>query len=157
MKFLRKCNFLGINLNRFPVFSVNLERFIELITFTNKIASESEIKHQANKATIDVNTLSSKEELLEAIRNQDFRIFPEEANVLNKILKESIEKERQLNEQFNEQVSLGRIKNIKRFVCPTEKNFVLVKKIKILKEKVIYSGYLYFESENKLWQIILLV
>jgi len=80
---------------------VNLERFIELITFTNKIANEFEIKHQANKATIDVNTLSSKEELLEAIQNQDFRIFPEEATVLNKILKESIEKERQLNEEIN--------------------------------------------------------
>jgi transcription antitermination factor NusG len=59
-------------------------------------------------------------------------------------------KERQLNEQFNQQINLGRIKNIKRFVCPTEKEFVTTKKKKVLREKVIYGGYLYFESENKL-------
>ncbi|WP_283101714.1 transcription termination/antitermination NusG family protein, partial [Escherichia coli] len=59
-------------------------------------------------------------------------------------------KERQLNEQFNQQISLGRIKNISRFICPTEKEFVIVKNKKVLREKVIYSGYLYFESPKKL-------
>lgn len=59
-------------------------------------------------------------------------------------------KERQLNEQFNQQISLGRIKNISRFICPTEKEFIIVKNKKVLREKVIYSGYLYFESPKKL-------
>lgn len=59
-------------------------------------------------------------------------------------------KERQLNEQFNQQINLGRIKNILRFICPTEKEFIIVKNKKVLREKVIYSGYLYFESPKKL-------
>ena len=59
-------------------------------------------------------------------------------------------KERTLNDQFNKEISLGRIQNINRFICPTEKEFVAVKKKKVLREKVLYSGYLYFESNNKL-------
>ena len=54
-------------------------------------------------------------------------------------------KERSLTEQFNKEISIGKIKNINRFVCPTEKNLVIVKNKKVLREKVIYSGYLYFE------------
>ena len=59
-------------------------------------------------------------------------------------------KERSLTEQFNKEISLGKIKNIARFVCPTEKEFVAVKKKKVLREKVLYSGYLYFEALTKL-------
>lgn len=59
-------------------------------------------------------------------------------------------KERQLNESFNEEISEGKIKNIVRFVCPTEKEFVVVRNKKALREKVLYSGYLYFEAENRL-------
>lgn len=59
-------------------------------------------------------------------------------------------KERQLTEQFNQQITLGRISNIVRFICPTEKEFVVVKNKKVLREKVLYSGYLYFESQNRL-------
>jgi transcriptional antiterminator NusG len=59
-------------------------------------------------------------------------------------------KERSLTEQFNKDIEIGRIKNIIRFVCPTEKEFVSVKNKKILREKVLYSGYLYFESTNLL-------
>ena len=59
-------------------------------------------------------------------------------------------KERSLTEQFNKEISIGKIKNINRFVCPTEKNLVIVKNKKVLREKVIYSGYLYFESGEKL-------
>jgi transcriptional antiterminator NusG len=59
-------------------------------------------------------------------------------------------KERQLNEQYNMQISLGNIKNIKRFICPTETEFVVVRNKKILREKVIYSGYLYFESGKEM-------
>lgn len=59
-------------------------------------------------------------------------------------------KERSLNEQFNKEIGLGRIKNITRFVCPTEKEFVVVKNKKILREKVLYSGYLYFETQKQL-------
>jgi transcription termination/antitermination protein NusG len=59
-------------------------------------------------------------------------------------------KERILNEAFNREISLGRIKNITRFVCPTEKEMVTVRKKKVQREKVIYGGYLYFEAESQL-------
>ena len=59
-------------------------------------------------------------------------------------------KERSLNEQFNKDIELGRIKNIARFICPTEKEFVVLKNKKVLREKVLYSGYLYFETKKQL-------
>ena len=59
-------------------------------------------------------------------------------------------KERTLNDQFNTQISLGNLNFVNRFVCPTEKEFVVVRKKKVLREKVIYGGYLYFESEISL-------
>jgi transcriptional antiterminator NusG len=59
-------------------------------------------------------------------------------------------KERTLTEQFNQQISLGRINSVIRFLCPTEKEFVIVKNKKVLKEKVLYSGYLYLESNGVL-------
>jgi transcriptional antiterminator NusG len=70
-------------------------------------------------------------------------------------------KERSLSEQFNKEIELGRIKNISRFVCPTEKEFVALKNKKVLREKVLYSGYLYFESiknleDNQLKEISLI-
>lgn len=59
-------------------------------------------------------------------------------------------KERQLTEQYNKEISLGKISNILRFVCPLEKNLVVVKNKKVIREKVLYSGYLYFETSQKL-------
>ena len=59
-------------------------------------------------------------------------------------------KERSLTEDFNKQISQEKINNIIRFVCPTEKEFVIVKNKKVLREKVLYSGYLYFETPTKL-------
>jgi transcriptional antiterminator NusG len=59
-------------------------------------------------------------------------------------------KERTLTEQFNKEISLGKIKNINRFICPTEKEFVSLKNKKVLRDKVLYSGYLYFETATKL-------
>lgn len=59
-------------------------------------------------------------------------------------------KERQITDEFNERISSGRITNIKRFICPTEKEMVVVRKKKILRDKVIYSGYVYFECNEKL-------
>jgi len=59
-------------------------------------------------------------------------------------------KERQLNEQFNTQIGLGKIGFIDRFVCPMEKEFVVLGKKKVSREKIIYNGYLYFESQNQL-------
>lgn len=55
-------------------------------------------------------------------------------------------KERSLTEDFNKQISLGKINNIIRFICPTEKEFKIIRNKKVLREKVLYSGYLYFES-----------
>ena len=59
-------------------------------------------------------------------------------------------KERTLSEQFNKEIGLGKIKNINRFICPTEKEFVALKNKKVLREKVLYSGYLYFEAVKNL-------
>jgi transcriptional antiterminator NusG len=59
-------------------------------------------------------------------------------------------RERKLNEQFNQQIQTGKIENISRFICPTEHTSVSVKEKKIVKEKVLYSGYLYFESFKRL-------
>lgn len=59
-------------------------------------------------------------------------------------------KERSLTEQFNKDIGLNRISNIMRFICPTEKEFVVVKNKKVIREKVLYSGYLYFESPKQL-------
>jgi transcriptional antiterminator NusG len=59
-------------------------------------------------------------------------------------------KERTLAEEFNKHITLGKMTNVNRFICPTEKNFVVVKNKKVLREKVLYSGYLYFESNKKL-------
>jgi transcriptional antiterminator NusG len=59
-------------------------------------------------------------------------------------------KERLLSEEFNKHITLGKMKNVNRFVCPTEKNLVVVKNKKVLREKVLYSGYLYFETNKKL-------
>lgn len=59
-------------------------------------------------------------------------------------------KERQICDDFNEKITLGKITNIKRFVCPTEKEMVVVRKKRILRDKVIYNGYLYFECDEKL-------
>ena len=59
-------------------------------------------------------------------------------------------KERTLTEQFNKEILLGKIKNINRFICPTEKEFVSLKNKKVLRDKVLYSGYLYFEAPKQL-------
>ena len=59
-------------------------------------------------------------------------------------------KERQLEQQFNEEISLGRIPDIKTFVCPVEKQLKVVNKKKVVRDKVIYTGYLYFESNERL-------
>lgn len=59
-------------------------------------------------------------------------------------------KERILKEEFNKQITQGKINNITRFVCPTEREFKIIKNKKVIREKVLYSGYLYFESENNL-------
>jgi transcriptional antiterminator NusG len=59
-------------------------------------------------------------------------------------------KERQLTEEFNRQIENGDIKSVKRFVCPTEKHMVVVRNKKMMREKVLYSGYLYFETPKPL-------
>jgi transcriptional antiterminator NusG len=59
-------------------------------------------------------------------------------------------KERQLEQQFNEEIALGRIPDIKTFVCPVEKQLKVVNKKKVVRDKVIYTGYLYFESNERL-------
>lgn len=59
-------------------------------------------------------------------------------------------KERILNEQFNTEIAMGKIRNIIRFICPTEKENRVVRNKRVMREKVIYSGYLYFEASKKL-------
>lgn len=59
-------------------------------------------------------------------------------------------KERSLTEEFNKQILQGKMNNVNRFVCPTEKNVVVVRNKKAIREKVLYSGYLYFETQKRL-------
>ena len=59
-------------------------------------------------------------------------------------------KERSLRDEFNKQIEQGKVKNVSRFVCPTEKEVKVVKNKKVIRDKVLYSGYLYFETDRKL-------
>jgi transcriptional antiterminator NusG len=59
-------------------------------------------------------------------------------------------KERSLRDEFNKHIEQGKIKNVSRFVCPTEKEIKVVKNKKVIRDKVLYSGYLYFETGKKL-------
>lgn len=59
-------------------------------------------------------------------------------------------KERQVTEYFNNKITSGDIKTAKRFICPTEKEMVLISGKKVYREKVIYNGYVYIETENGL-------
>lgn len=59
-------------------------------------------------------------------------------------------KERQITDEYNERIFHGGVKNIIRFLCPIEKEFITVRKKKVLRDKVIYSGYIYFETNDKL-------
>jgi transcriptional antiterminator NusG len=59
-------------------------------------------------------------------------------------------KERSLTEQFNKDIGMSRISNVLRFICPTEKEIIVVKNKKVIREKVLYSGYLYFEAPKQL-------
>ena len=64
-----------------------------------------EIKSQLTKGKSEINTINSKEELLESIRNQDFRLFPDEAAVLNRIIKDSILRENELSQEIENLMS----------------------------------------------------
>ncbi len=68
------------------------------------------------------------------------------------VIKVTPGKERQLNEQFNTQISTGKMTYINRFICPTEKEMKVVSGKKTYREKVLYSGYLYFETPETLTQ-----
>ena len=64
-----------------------------------------EIKSQLTRGKSEINTINSKEELLESIRNQDFRLFPDEAAVLNRIIKDSILRENELSQEIENLMS----------------------------------------------------
>jgi transcriptional antiterminator NusG len=59
-------------------------------------------------------------------------------------------KERQIKDKYNTEIDLGRIEGIKEFVCPMEKQYKMIKNKKVIRERVIYTGYLYFEAEHEL-------
>lgn len=59
-------------------------------------------------------------------------------------------KERQLCEQFNDMIARGKINNIIRFICPMEKEYAIIRKKKVIRDKIIYNGYIYFETAYKL-------
>ena len=66
------------------------------------------------------------------------------------VLKVTPGKERQMNENFNTLISLDRMNYVNRFICPMEKEFVVLRKKKVLRDKILYSGYLYFETPREL-------
>lgn len=66
------------------------------------------------------------------------------------VLKVMPGKERSIAEHFNTMITLGKMDNINRFVCPLEKEFIVVKNKKVLRDKVLYSGYVYFETKQKI-------
>lgn len=59
-------------------------------------------------------------------------------------------KERQLEEQFNTEIGLGKLPTVKKFVCPMEKQLKVIKNKKVIRERVIYTGYLYFQTDHQL-------
>lgn len=59
-------------------------------------------------------------------------------------------KERQIKDKYNTEIELGRISGIKQFVCPLEKQYKIIKNKKVIRERVIYTGYLYFEADHEL-------
>ena len=66
------------------------------------------------------------------------------------VLKVTPGKERQMNENFNTLISLNRMDYVNRFICPMEKEFVVLRKKKVLRDKILYSGYLYFQTTKEL-------
>lgn len=77
-----------------------MHRFQELITFTNKIANESNIRSQIQKGkfSFDISQLTTKDEIVAAIKSNDFILPSEEAsNLLLKVLEESMDVENKLN------------------------------------------------------------
>ena len=59
-------------------------------------------------------------------------------------------KERQIKDKYNTEIDLGRIAGIKEFVCPMEKQIKMIRNKKVIRERVIYTGYLYFQAEHEL-------
>ena len=69
-------------------------------------------------------------------------------------------KERQLSEQFNTQITMGNIGYISRFVCPLEKEFVVVKNKKVIIPSIWFGPNVdqynrnYEDIFEKDWEII---
>lgn len=59
-------------------------------------------------------------------------------------------KERSMREDLNKQINNGKLNFVNRFVCPTEKETKIIRNKKTTREKVLYGGYLYFETEELL-------
>lgn len=59
-------------------------------------------------------------------------------------------KERQIKDKYNTEIELGKISGIKQFVCPMEKQYKIIKNKKVIRERVIYTGYLYFQTDYEL-------
>lgn len=63
------------------------------------------------------------------------------------ILKVAPGKERKLCDELNFEVDHHKIGYVKKFVCPLEKEVTQNKTKNTIRDKVIYPGYLYFESD----------
>jgi transcriptional antiterminator NusG len=53
-----------------------------------------------------------------------------------------------MREDLNKQISNGKLEFVDRFVCPTEKETKIIRNKKVTREKVLYGGYLYFETNK---------
>lgn len=59
-------------------------------------------------------------------------------------------KERSMRDDLNKQITNGKLPFVHRFACPTEKEVKIIRNKKVNREKVLYNGYLYFETDHVL-------
>jgi transcriptional antiterminator NusG len=66
------------------------------------------------------------------------------------VMRVSLGRERMLEERLNKKINTGELAGLVRFLCPVEKEYYNVQGKKHIRDRVIYGGYLYLESERPL-------
>jgi hypothetical protein len=87
-----------MQLSKFQISLVNLERQMELFSITSRLASESGTKSFPTEQREDISTLKTKDQILAALNDNKLEMGLQESYLITKTLKESIDKEKKLNE-----------------------------------------------------------